>query len=118
MKVFTKWVSDPFPNPKNRPLGPQKVKNDPRIKSKTNVIIEGNIENKSYSTTWVDKKAQHYHKIRSKTKVIIEEGTENKTFSSLREGPKRVFETDPSPKNSPFGPPKSKKTLKLSQNQK
>ena len=35
---------------KNRPLGPQKVKNDPKIKSKSKVRIEGTIENKSCST--------------------------------------------------------------------
>ena len=35
------------------PLGPQKVKNDPKIKSKSKVRIEENIENKSYSTSWV-----------------------------------------------------------------
>ena len=39
------------PKPKNSPLGPQKVKNDPKIKSKSNVRIEGNIENESCSTT-------------------------------------------------------------------
>ena len=32
----------PFPNPKNGPLGPQKVKNDPKIESKLNVRIERN----------------------------------------------------------------------------
>ena len=42
---------EPYPNPKNSPLGPQKVKNDPKIKSKSNVRIEGNIENESCSTT-------------------------------------------------------------------
>ena len=31
----------------NSPLGHQKVKNDPKIKSKSNVRTEGNIENKS-----------------------------------------------------------------------
>ena len=31
-----------FPNPKNSPLGPQKVKNDPKIKSKANVRIGRN----------------------------------------------------------------------------
>ena len=36
---------------KNSPLGPQKVKNDPKIMSKLKVRIEGTIENKSCSTT-------------------------------------------------------------------
>ena len=34
-------------------LWPQKIKNDPEIKSKLNVRIEGNLENESCSTTWV-----------------------------------------------------------------
>ena len=34
-----KTVFEPCPNPKNTPLGPQKVKNDPKIKSKSNVRI-------------------------------------------------------------------------------
>ena len=42
--------------PQNSPLGRQKVKNDPKINSKSNVRIERNIENESYSTTWVDPK--------------------------------------------------------------
>ena len=43
-----------LPQPKNSPLGPQKVKNDPKIKSKSNFRIEWNIENESCSTTCVD----------------------------------------------------------------
>ena len=35
---------EPNPNPKNSPLGPQKGKNDPNIKSKSKVRIEENIE--------------------------------------------------------------------------
>ena len=34
-----KTVFEPYRNPKNSPLGPQKVKNDPKIKSKSNVRI-------------------------------------------------------------------------------
>ena len=46
----TTWVEpktdfEPYTDPKNIPLGPQKVKNDPKIKSKSNVRIEANIEN-------------------------------------------------------------------------
>ena len=41
----------PLKSPKSSPLGPQKVKNDHKIKSKSNVRIEGNIENESCSTT-------------------------------------------------------------------
>ena len=35
---------------------PQKVKNDPKIKSKSNIRIHGYIVNESCSTTWVDLK--------------------------------------------------------------
>ena len=54
MKVVQ--LHEPYPNPKNSPFGPQKLKNDPKIKSKSNVRIKGNIENGSCSTTWVDPK--------------------------------------------------------------
>ena len=47
---------EPFPNPKNSPLGPQKVEKDTKIKSKSKVRIERNIENESCFTTWVDPK--------------------------------------------------------------
>ena len=40
-----------FLNPKNSPLGPKKVKKDPKIKSKPNVRIERNKEYESCSTT-------------------------------------------------------------------
>ena len=39
-----------LPLPKNGPLGPQKVKNDPKIKSNSKVRIERNIENESCLT--------------------------------------------------------------------
>ena len=42
--------TDCDPKPKNSPLGSQKVKNDPKIKSKSNVRIQGKIENESWST--------------------------------------------------------------------
>ena len=42
----TETVVEPYSKPKNNPLGPQKVKNDPKIKSKSNVKIEGNIKTK------------------------------------------------------------------------
>jgi len=39
MKIAQLWVDPktvvkPYPNPKNSPLGPQKIKNDPKIKQK------------------------------------------------------------------------------------
>ena len=46
-----KTVFEPYPNPKNSPLGPKKAKNDPKIKSKSNVRIDGNILNESCSAT-------------------------------------------------------------------
>ena len=36
--------------PPIKPLGPRKLKNEYKIKSKSNVRIEGNIENESCST--------------------------------------------------------------------
>ena len=42
---------DPYPNPKNNLLGPQKFKNDPKIQSKSKVKIEGNLKNTSCSTS-------------------------------------------------------------------
>ena len=45
-----------YPDPKNSPLGPQKVKNDPQIKSKSDVRIEGTIGYKSCVTIYIDTK--------------------------------------------------------------
>ena len=46
-----KQYLNPSPTPKNSPLGHQKVKNDPKIESKSKVGIEGIKEDKSFSTT-------------------------------------------------------------------
>ena len=46
-----KQLSKPTPTPKKSPLGSQKVKNDPKIKTNSIVRIEKNIENESCSTT-------------------------------------------------------------------
>ena len=48
--VDTKTVFEPHIEPKNSQLGPQKVKNNHKIKLKSNVRIEGNKENKSICT--------------------------------------------------------------------
>ena len=57
MKLDPKTVFWPYRNPKNSPLGPPKVKNDSKIKSKLNARIEKKPkENESCSTTWVDPK--------------------------------------------------------------
>ena len=45
-----KTVFEPYPNLKNSPLWPQKVRIDPKIKSKSKVRIEGTLENESCST--------------------------------------------------------------------
>ena len=44
-------VFGPVPNPNNSQLGPQKVKNDHTIESKSNVKIERNQKNESCSNT-------------------------------------------------------------------
>ena len=46
-----KPVFEADPNPQKNLLGRQKAKNDPKIKSKSKVRIEGTIENKSCSPT-------------------------------------------------------------------
>ena len=52
-----------LPQPQKSPSGPQKVKNDPKIKSISKVRIQGTIENKSFSTKRVDPKTvfEPYH---------------------------------------------------------
>ena len=45
-----KQLSNPTPTPK-KPIGPQKINNYPKIKLKSKVRIERNIENESCSTT-------------------------------------------------------------------
>ena len=47
---------EPFANPKNSLLGPQKVKSYPKIKSKVNFRFERNKENESCLTTCLDPK--------------------------------------------------------------
>ena len=54
--VQPKTVCEPYPDPKNNPIGPQKIKNDPKINSKSKVKIERTIENKSCLNIWVDPK--------------------------------------------------------------
>ena len=85
---------------KNSPMGPQKEKNDPKIKYKSKVRIEETIENKSCSTTWVDpktvlelypdpknsslgpKKVKNEPKIKSKSNVRIEGNMKNRKIAS------------------------------------
>ena len=87
---------DSSPTPKTAQYGPKMSKNDPKIRSNSDVRIEGIIENESCLTTWVDsktvfqpypdpknsplgpQKVKNDPKIRSKSKVKIEENKENK----------------------------------------
>ena len=57
--VDPKTVVEPYPDPKRNPLGLQKVKNDPKIKSNSKVGIEGIIENESCSPTYADIKTPY-----------------------------------------------------------
>ena len=102
---------EPYPNQKNSPLGPQKVKNDPKIRSKSKGRISWTIENKSCSTKWIEPKTvfEHYPdptptirplgpkkvkndpKIKSKSKVRIDENIENKSSSTTWVNPKTVL---------------------------
>ena len=100
----------------NSRLGPQRVKNNPKSKSKSNVKIEGNIENESYPTTWVDpktvfnaypipqnsplrpQKVKKGPKIKSKSKVRIEGNIENKMFSTRWLTSKQFLNPTPTPK--------------------
>ena len=73
-----------------KPLGQKKVNNNPKFKTKSNVRIEGNIENESSSTTWVDpktvvkpyplgpQKVKNGHKFKSKSNVSIDRKIQNK----------------------------------------
>ena len=58
-------------------LGSQKDKNDPNIKSNSNVTIQGIIGNESCSTTWVDPKTvvEPY----SNPKTVVEPYSDHKT---------------------------------------
>ena len=66
MKVVQlhEWAPKQFLNPtptRKKPLGPQKIKNNSKIESTSNVKIEKNKENESCSTTWVDPKSVIEH---------------------------------------------------------
>ena len=45
---------EPYSDSQTSPLGPQKDKNDPKIKSSLNVRIQGIIEIESCPSKWVD----------------------------------------------------------------
>ena len=132
----------PFPNPKNSPLWPQKVKklpqkvkNYPKIESKSNVRIERNKENESCSTTWVDpksvvepypslknsplgpQKVKNDPKIESKSNVEIERNKENESSSTTWVDPKSMLNPTPTPKIAVRAPKTKKITPKSSKNQ-
>jgi len=54
--VNPKTVFETYPNQKNSPLGLQKVKNDPKTKSKFKVVIEESLKIKRCLSTWVQPK--------------------------------------------------------------
>ena len=92
-----------------------------KIKSKSNVRIQGNIEDESWSTTWVDlktvvepysdhkanplgpQKDKNDSKIKSKSNVTIQGIIENESCSTTWVDPKTVFEPHIEPKNIPLG---------------
>ena len=60
-RCLTTWVQhkkvfEPYPDTKNSPLGPQTVKDSPKIKSNSKIRIEGSIENETGSIILVDPK--------------------------------------------------------------
>ena len=84
------------PKPRSSPLRPRKLKNDPKIKSKSKVRIEGIIENKSCSRAQVDPtqlKVKNHANIKSYY-------DENKSCSTTLVDPKSGFEPYPDSKNS------------------
>ena len=55
-----------LPQTHKGPVGPQKAKNNSKIKLKLKVRFEGSIENKSCSSIWVDPKSYPDLKIPTK----------------------------------------------------
>ena len=86
--------------PKIAHQGPKKVKNDPKIKSKWNVRIERNIENKICWTTWVD------------PKTVVE------LYSNHKNSPLGPPKVKNDPKNSPLRLQKVKNSRKIKSNSK
>ena len=76
-------VVEPYPNPKNSPLGPQKVKNDPKIKSNSNVRDLGIAENKPKNSPLGYQKVQNNPKIKSILNVRIEGNKENENYCTI-----------------------------------
>ena len=137
--VYIRRPSKQFLNhtqPPKRPIMAPKSQKWPQNKSKSNVRIEGNIENESCSITWVDsktvfepfpnpkksplgpQKVKSDPKIKSKSNVRIKRNKENESCSTTWVDPKSVVEPYSNPKNSQLSFPTIKKmTHKLSQNQ-
>ena len=63
-------ICRPYSDPQTSRLGPQKYKNDPQIKSNSNVRIQGIIENESCSTTGVYPKTVFEPHIESKNSPL------------------------------------------------
>ena len=92
-------------NPITTPKKPtKKVKNDTKIKSKSKVRIEENLENKRCLTTWVQpeivfepnsttikpQKVKNSPKTKSNSKVTFEESIENESCATILVDPKNV----------------------------
>ena len=103
-----KQCLDPSQNPKNSPLGPKKVKNDPKIESKSNVRIERNKENEKQKNTPKLSKDQ----ISTLTKTY-----KMKVAQLYEQTKKQCLNPSPTSKVARQGPKKSKIIPKLSQNQ-
>ena len=132
-----KQFLNPLPIPKIAYQGP-KNKKDPKIKSKSNIIIERNIENKSCSTTLLDLKTlfnpnltpkivesqpdsikpikapkrqkQSKNQVKFKCYRILK-FIENKSCSTTLVAPKTVVELYSNAQTSPLGPQKDKPKL-------
>ena len=87
-----------YPNNKNSQLGPQKLNETPKIKSKFKV------------RTGENKKAKNYTEIESISKVRNERIIENESFSNTWVSPKTFFDSYPDPKKANKSPQKSKMT--------
>ena len=98
---------------------------------KTNIWIDGNIHNESWTTTWVHPKTvfepypnpknsplgpqkdKNDPQIKSNSNVRIQGIIENESCSTTWLDPQTVFEPYIEPKNSPLGPQKVKNNHKI-----
>ena len=128
---FFNYMSKPQNSCRTLPQ-PRKVKNYPKIKSKSKVRIERKIENESCSTIWVDlktvvapysnpkisplgpQKVKKKTKIKSKSKVRIEWNIENENDQLQAQTPKQLWNPIPTP--NPIRAQKSQNDQKIKSN--